>query len=88
MSQRYFEKFGHLLKKTRTAAGISQTEVARALRYDQQFISNWERGIAAPPVRVLHKIAKLYEVRVESLYELLMEDSLRRTRLQLEEQIR
>ena len=88
MTQRYFERFGGYLKKSRVAATLSQATVASALRYDQQFISSWERGLSAPPVRVLRKIAGHYGVPLEELYDLLIEDSIRRTRMQLEDEIR
>lgn len=88
MAERYFAKFGQVLKEARVAAHLSQTTAASALNYDQQLLSHWERGLSAPPVRILRKIAKLYDIQVDDLYALLMEDSLRRTRLRLEEQIR
>jgi transcriptional regulator with XRE-family HTH domain len=85
---RYFETFGNFLREARLAAELSQAAVAQAFRFDQQLISNWERGLSAPPVRTLKKFAKLYGISVEDLYERLMEDSLRRTRLRLEAEIR
>jgi transcriptional regulator with XRE-family HTH domain len=88
VQKRYFEKFGRHLKKARVAAKISQAAVARVLRYDQQFVSNWECGISTPPIRIMQRIARLYHCSVDELYELLMEDSLLRTRLQLEDEIR
>ena len=86
--KRYFEKFGKHLKDCRKAAGLSQIEVARALRCRSTIHLNMGARDCLAPVRVLYKIAKLYSVAVEDLYDLLMQDSLKRTRLQLEDEIR
>lgn len=88
MSKHYFERFGAYLKEARAAAGLSQSEVAGSFQYDQQLISNWERGVSAPPVRLLRKLAKLYNVPVDDLYQMLLDDAVLRTRLRLESEFR
>lgn len=47
------QRFGQFLATARRKAGLTQSDVARALGYDfenaQQLASNWERGMALPP---------------------------------------
>lgn len=51
------------LKEKRVAAGLSQIEVSKKLGYTSaQFVSNWERGVAKPPLEALAAIIKLYAV--------------------------
>ncbi len=58
------------LKERRIAAGLSQIDVSRKLGYTSaQFVSNWERGIAKPPIEALAKIIKLYPVDREEVLD-------------------
>jgi len=58
-------------KMLRENAGISQKEVADELGYSSpQFVSNWERGIAFPPVQSFKRLAKLYKVSPKVLIEM------------------
>ncbi len=64
------EAFGNYLRNLREKRRISQGEVAEVLGYKSpQFISNWERGIAAPPLKTLIKLAEIYNVEAEVLYK-------------------
>lgn len=83
-----FGRLGGFLRDSRIAAGLSQTEVARALKFKQQFISNWERGIASPPLRTLKVIAHLYRVPLSVIQKHLLEDSIERVRSDLKEEFR
>ncbi len=63
------------LKEKRIAAGLTQSEVAKKLGYSSpQFVSNWERGLANPPVFVLRDLTKMYKVPVEQMCDLIVED--------------
>lgn len=65
--------FADFLRESRIKANMSQIEVASELGYStSQFISNWERELAAPPVKVLKKLGKLYSVSSEKLLDLLI----------------
>ena len=67
------------LKQAREDAQLSQRQVADALGYQSaQFISNWERGISSPPMKTLKKLGELYSISAEGLYDILVEDTLRR----------
>jgi transcriptional regulator with XRE-family HTH domain len=61
------------LKKKRIEAGLTQSEVASELGYSSpQFISNWERGLANPPVFVLKNLTRLYGVSADEMFQKLL----------------
>lgn len=45
------------IREVRRAAGMSQAELARAIRAHKQTISNYERGVAVPSANALFAIA-------------------------------
>lgn len=66
------------LKDKRVSAGLSQKQVSDTLGYSTaQFISNWERGLATPPLPVIKQLASLYKVETEEITSLLLEETLR-----------
>ncbi len=68
-------RLSEFLKEKRVTAGLTQSEVARKLGYSSpQFVSNWERGLANPPVFVLRDLTKMYKVPADQMFELLVED--------------
>jgi transcriptional regulator with XRE-family HTH domain len=72
------------LKQAREKADLSQRQVADELGYQSaQFISNWERGISSPPMKTLKRLGELYRVSAEDLYEIMVEDTLRRVEADL-----
>jgi transcriptional regulator with XRE-family HTH domain len=65
------------LKQKRTEANLSQAEIAKKLGYSSaQFISNWERGKSAPPLRNLAALAELLGVRSDDLFAVFLKTSL------------
>lgn len=67
------DTLGEYIKKTRLAQGYSQSELAHLLGYTSpQFISDWERGVSSPPVKRLHEIAEVLDVKVDLLFNLLV----------------
>ena len=61
---RNFTMLGNYLQRQRRAAGFTQREVSNALGYSSaQFISNFERGIAAPPAKKLKTLINLYGLK-------------------------
>jgi transcriptional regulator with XRE-family HTH domain len=63
------------LKEKRVSAGLTQSEVAKKLGYSSpQFVSNWERGLANPPVFVLRDLTKMYKVSADQMFDLLVDD--------------
>lgn len=67
------ETLGSFIRKMRLENDYSQADLASNLGYTSpQFISDWERGISSPPVKKLHELAVLLEVKVDVLFELLV----------------
>ena len=57
------EAMGRKLQKWRKKAKYSQHDSAKLLGYSSpQFISNIERGLAAPPEEMLKKLLNFYDV--------------------------
>ena len=67
------ESLGDFIRKMRLEKEYSQAELAANLGYTSpQFISDWERGISSPPVKKLHELSALLEVKVDVLFDLLV----------------
>jgi transcriptional regulator with XRE-family HTH domain len=65
---RHHEEFGQFMQSARLKAGLSQRELSNYLGYSSaQFISNFERGIALPPLTKLAKMAKKLKLPVKEL---------------------
>lgn len=60
-------KQGARLAALRKAAGLSQTELARAINVPQQTVGYWETAAVPPRSDVLPKLAKALGVSVEEL---------------------
>lgn len=70
---RRFEKLAKFLKDKRIETGLSQGEVAKALGFSSpQFISNWERGVCAPPLNSLPKLTRVLKIKESDLVKILM----------------
>lgn len=55
-------QLGEWLATQRKKAGLTQQELAEKLNYNEQFISNWERGKSKPPQFIQHSIAKALRI--------------------------
>ena len=49
----------------RTARGISQVELAKALNVSKQSVSNWENDNILPSIEMLVKIAQFFSVSTD-----------------------
>lgn len=66
-------KLGSFLKTKRELAEISQVDLAKKLGYSSsQFVSNWERGLATPPLKSLAKICDLLDVDTKEIMDLVL----------------
>ena len=64
------------LKNKRIEANLTQSEVARKLGYSSpQFVSNWERGLANPPVVILRDLTKMYKVSADKMFDMLVDET-------------
>jgi transcriptional regulator with XRE-family HTH domain len=71
---RRYTALGEYLQAMRTKAGLTQREVSLALGYSSaQFISNFERGIAVPPLKKLKVLVKMYDMPVETVMDMILE---------------
>jgi transcriptional regulator with XRE-family HTH domain len=59
--------FGRVLREQRTAAGVSQEQLALSADVDRTFVSQMERGIRQPTLTTLFKLAKALEVQPSTL---------------------
>jgi transcriptional regulator with XRE-family HTH domain len=65
---------GRYLAEKRLEKGLSQAAVARTLGYSSaQFISNFERGVCAPPMKKLKKMIDMYGMSPNKVTILLLD---------------
>jgi transcriptional regulator with XRE-family HTH domain len=70
---RRYTVLGDYLQKMRLEANLTQREVSQALGYSSaQFISNFERGIAVPPLKKLKILVKMYGMPVDTVMEMIL----------------
>jgi transcriptional regulator with XRE-family HTH domain len=63
---------GEFLRSSREEAGLTQLALARELGYTSaQFVSNWERGIAMPPMNMLPELSKLLHIPPKKMLEVM-----------------
>lgn len=73
---REFSNLGLLLKNKRLERKLTQKEVGLSLgSVNTQFVSNWERGLCAPPSHSFEKLIVLLKIERETLVEVMLQDS-------------
>jgi transcriptional regulator with XRE-family HTH domain len=71
-----FKHMGTYLRQKRLDSGYTQSELASSLGdVHSQFVSNWERGLCAPPGHSLHKLIDVLKLSREKLVDVMLEDS-------------
>lgn len=71
-----FTSLGNFLKQKRVAKGLTQRELAEALgNLNSQFVSNWERGLCAPPGHAFQQLIDLLSINRKELVEVMLVDS-------------
>ncbi|WP_413287990.1 helix-turn-helix domain-containing protein [Bdellovibrio sp. HCB337] len=74
------------LKDKRKLAGLSQGAVAKKLGYTSpQFVSNWERGLSRPPVPTLRKIAQIYNISMNEMFDVVLQTTIIEVKAELTE---
>lgn len=63
--QPHFEAFGSFLRAQRELANLSLREMARRTNVSNAYLSQIERGLHAPSVRVLRSIARALDLSTE-----------------------
>ena len=56
------------IEEVRTARGVRQEELAKALGVSRQTISSLENGRYNPSILLAHKIAKHFDMTIEKLF--------------------
>lgn len=75
-----FAKSGDVLRRLRLKQDMTQMDLAVALGLHSQFVSNWERGLCAPPEHChkhLAKVLKFKENERTEFFEAMTEDQLK-----------
>lgn len=72
--ERNYETLGEYLQNMRIKANLTQREVSLALGYSSaQFISNFERGIAVPPLKKLKILVKMYNMPADEVMDMILD---------------
>ena len=76
MKEVRFARLGDYLKKKRCDAGLSQGDLAKALKYTSpQFVSNWERGLCAPAFNAMPMLTQLLGIPKREMIGLILEQT-------------
>ena len=74
------------LREKRIEVGLSQGAVAKKLGYTSpQFVSNWERGLSRPPVATLRKIAQIYQIAPNEMFDAILKTTISEVTTELTE---
>ncbi|MEE1210239.1 MAG: helix-turn-helix transcriptional regulator [Parafannyhessea umbonata] len=60
-------ELGNLIRKHRTAADMSQDDLAQAIFVSRKTVSNWEMGKTCPDVQSLLLMSNLFETSIDEL---------------------
>lgn len=75
MKSLIYKNLGRHLKVKRIAAGYSQSELAKKLKVHVQFVSNWERGICAPPAHCFQLTLDILKADREKIVVVMLLDA-------------
>jgi DNA-binding XRE family transcriptional regulator len=73
--------FGRLLKSHRLGEELTQVEMAKLLKISKQSLNDLEHGRKVPSIRRAVQIAKKMEVMEELVVQLILQDHVRREKL-------
>lgn len=68
----HFSSMGRFLKNKRVDSGLTQSELADKLVLSSQMVSNWERGLCAPPSNCIKKLTKILSIDSEDMLRLFL----------------
>lgn len=72
-----FQNLGTHLKEKRMASGLTQAELAGLLKVHVQFVSNWERGLCAPPSHCFQHAIDILKADRKKIVAVMLLDSKR-----------
>ncbi len=71
-----FQHLGPFLKSKRESNSFTQGALATELgNVHSQFVSNWERGLCAPPGHCIHKLIVLLKIDRKELVKVMLRDA-------------
>jgi transcriptional regulator with XRE-family HTH domain len=70
-----FSNLGQFLKKHRAQKNMTQAELAAELKMHSQFVSNWERGLCAPPSDKFQALIELLKIDRKKLLDAMLADA-------------
>ncbi len=71
-----YAHLGKFLREKRIENNLTQVQLADALGINlAQFVSNWERGMCAPPAYSLPQLVKILKLDRQELVEVMVKDS-------------
>jgi transcriptional regulator with XRE-family HTH domain len=69
-------KLNEYLRQARINVGLSQKEVSDHLKYgNAQFISNIERDLCSPPLKMLKSLIKLYDLDKKEVIQIIINET-------------
>lgn len=72
-----YQNLGKYLKEKRISSGYTQSELAEKLKVHVQFVSNWERGICAPPSHCFQQTLDILNADRKKIVSVMLLDSKR-----------
>jgi len=71
-----YQHLGKFLRQKRIQGGYTQGQLAEAIEVNlSQFVSNWERGLCAPPAYSIPALVKVLKIDRRELIEVMVKDS-------------
>lgn len=70
-----FQNLGTYLQAKRLATGLTQAELAEKVNINAQYVSNWERGICAPPSHCFHQLLDVLQANRKKIVAVMLLDS-------------
>lgn len=75
---RKFERTSKYFREKRLEAGFTQSELARVLGFTSaQIVSNWERGVCAPPMASLKPMIRFLKLDPIEVTDIITEENRR-----------
>ncbi|MBQ2224166.1 MAG: helix-turn-helix transcriptional regulator, partial [Oscillospiraceae bacterium] len=82
-------ELGKKIKQFRFKAGLTQEQLAEKMGVAPQSVSKWENAVAMPDISLLPKLAEVFGVSIDDLFDLTAEQRFNRieNRMDAEEEL-
>lgn len=82
-------ELGKKIRRLRFKAGLTQEQLADKLGLGAQSVSKWENAVAMPDITLLPRLAEIFGVSIDDLFDLTVEQRLNRieNRMDVEEEL-